>query len=52
VASHGITELGPVVDEVVVLDRGKLIAHRDAAQLAVGGDLHTGLAGLFTISER
>jgi ABC-2 type transport system ATP-binding protein len=51
VGSHSITELGPVVDDVLVLDRGKLIAHRDAAQLAVGGDLHTGLAALFTTSE-
>jgi ABC-2 type transport system ATP-binding protein len=51
VASHSITELGPVVDDVLVLDRGRLIAHRAAAQLAVGGDLHAGLAALFTTPE-
>jgi ABC-2 type transport system ATP-binding protein len=48
VASHSLTELAAMVDQVLVLDRGRLV--RDAArdELDHGGDLQTALFELLT----
>jgi ABC-2 type transport system ATP-binding protein len=60
VASHSLTELAPVVDEVLVLADGRLLAHQPAATLAapattgptpastptLPADLHTALLRL------
>ena len=52
VASHSLTELAPMADRVLVLDRGRLAREADRAELGHGADLQTVLFDLLTAQER
>jgi ABC-2 type transport system ATP-binding protein len=51
VASHSLTELAPMADRVLVLDRGRLARETDRAELDHGADLQTVLFDLLTAQE-
>ena len=47
VSSHLLSEVAQTVDEVVVLSRGRLVAHRPLADLADPADRSQDLESLF-----
>jgi len=51
VASHSLTELAPMADRVLVLDRGRLAREADRAELGHGADLQTVLFDLLTAQK-
>jgi ABC-2 type transport system ATP-binding protein len=51
VASHSLTELAAMADQVLVLDRGRLVRQAARAELDHGADLQTALFGLLTAQE-
>jgi ABC-2 type transport system ATP-binding protein len=51
VASHSLTELAAMADQVLVLDRGRLVRQAARAELDQGADLQTALFDLLTAQE-
>ena len=51
VASHSLTELAAMVDQVLMLDRGRLVREVARDELDQGADLQTALFDLFTTKE-
>jgi len=51
VASHSLTELAPMADRVLVLDRGRLTREAARAELDHGADLQIALFDLLTAQE-
>jgi ABC-2 type transport system ATP-binding protein len=51
VASHSLTDLAPMADRVVVLDRGRLVREAARDELVRGADLQPALFDLLTAQE-